>query len=45
MSKALSVDLQVRVLAAVAEGLTHRQGVLPASLRTRVCADVAAAQR
>ena len=25
MSKALSVDLRVRVLAAVAEGLTHRQ--------------------
>ena len=25
MSKALSVDLQVRVLAAVAQGLTHRQ--------------------
>ncbi len=25
MSKALSIDLRVRVLAAVAEGLTHRQ--------------------
>src|SRR5262245_41949015 len=25
MSKALSVDLRVRVLAAVAQGLTHRQ--------------------
>ena len=25
MSKALSVDLRVRVLAAVARGLTHRQ--------------------
>jgi transposase len=25
MSRALSVDLRVRVLAAVSEGLTHRQ--------------------
>lgn len=37
MSKALSVNLRVRVLAAVAVGLTHRQarerfGVSPASI-------------